>query len=115
MAEGPGPAGAARCPGRSDRRLVAEAQQELLLLLRDAPRPLDGEVERHEQGAAGDGQPDVVEELVMAREGRGGDARDPDLPLQWLRGVDDRQLVPDVVRGDDGATAQASAFDERRP
>src|SRR4051794_2032528 len=90
--------------------VVEVALEEGPLLRRDATWALEGEVERHEHGAAGDGEPTVVEELVVAGEGRRPDARHPDLDLQRLRVVDDGQLVGDLVRMDHQATAQPGAL-----
>src|SRR3712207_8030078 len=46
-----------------------------LLPLGQPPGPVQREVEGHEHRAAGDGQPAVVEEFVVAAEGRRSDPR----------------------------------------
>src|SRR4051812_46662445 len=79
--------------------------QEDLLLRGEPARPVQREVDRYEQRAAGDRELAVVEELVVAGEGGGADAGDPDLHLQRFRVVDDPAPVGDLVRGDDDAAA----------
>ena len=108
-------AGIGEADGGEGVHTAVDAVQERPLVRGEPPRAVDREVERHEEGAAGDRQLPVIEQVVVAGEGGGADLRHPDLDVERLRRVDDRQLVADLVLGDDGAPPQPGALLERGP